>query len=54
MCAASQAGEPLDLPPSAFITALLVPAGGAIDLDLSALEAIGIRCVPLLGHPQIP
>ncbi|KAK9908076.1 hypothetical protein WJX75_002470 [Coccomyxa subellipsoidea] len=41
----TKAGEPLDLPPSAFITALLVPAGGAIDLDRSALEAIGIRQV---------
>ena len=34
----------LDLPPSAFITALLVPRGGAIALDLPALQAMGIRC----------
>ena len=33
----------LDLPPSAFVTALLVPAGGAIALDLPALEGMGIR-----------
>jgi len=46
----AQAGEQLDLPPSAFVTALLVPAGGAIDLERPALEAMGIRyaCLTLL------
>ena len=34
----------LELPPSAFVTALLVPAGGAIALDVPALQGMGIRC----------
>lgn len=41
-----QAGQPLDNPPDAYITALLVPKGGAIAIDTASLEAIGIRCKP--------
>ena len=41
-----QAGQPLDNPPDAYITALLVPKGGAIVIDTASLEAIGIRCKP--------
>lgn len=39
----AQAGLPLDNAPDAYITALLVPKGGAIVTDRAALEAIGIR-----------
>ena len=38
-----QAGKPLGLPPSAFVTALLYPSGGAISLDKTSLEMLGIR-----------
>ena len=37
----AQAGLPLDNAPDAYITALLVPKGGAIVTDRAALEAIG-------------
>ena len=43
-----QAGQPLSHAPSSYVTALLVPAGGAIDLDRPALEAMGIRSAPCL------
>ncbi|CAL5229776.1 g13164 [Coccomyxa viridis] len=39
----AKAGQPLDHPPSAYVTALLVPQGGAIVTDIASLEAIGIR-----------
>ncbi|CAK0784396.1 hypothetical protein CVIRNUC_007600 [Coccomyxa viridis] len=39
----AKAGQPLDNPPDAYITALLVPKGGAIAIDTASLEAIGIR-----------
>lgn len=45
-----QAGQPLEHAPSSYVTALLVPAGGAIDLDQPALEAMGIRSVPCPAH----
>ncbi|CAL8469527.1 g9068 [Coccomyxa elongata] len=41
----TKAGQPLEHAPSSYVTALLVPAGGAIDLDGPALEAMGIRQV---------
>lgn len=39
----TQAGLPLDNALDAYITALLVPKGGAIVTDRAALEASGIR-----------
>lgn len=55
VCVGVQAGEQLNLPPSAFVTALLVPAGGAIDLERPALEAMGIRYVSVSpsSEPEI-
>ena len=38
-----QAGQPLEHPPAAYVTALLVPQGGAIVADTASLEALGIR-----------
>ncbi len=45
-----QAGQPLDHPPSAYVTALLMPQGGAIVADTASLEALGIRLGPVLPH----
>ena len=36
--------------PSAYVTAMLVPRGGAIAVDLTSLAAIGIRCAVRHHH----
>ena len=42
--------------PSAYVTAMLVPRGGAIAVDRTSLAAIGIRCAvrhQLVPKPQV-
>jgi hypothetical protein len=38
-------GVPLRHPPGAYVTALLVPAGGAIEVDADALSLLGVPTV---------
>jgi hypothetical protein len=48
----SRQGLPLKHAPSAYITSLLVPAGGPIDIDHAALELLGITQV--VEVPSLP
>lgn len=45
----SRQGTPLRNAPSAYVTCLLVPKGGAIEIDLSALQLLGVCDVVEVG-----
>lgn len=48
----SRQGVPLRHPPSAYVTCLLVPAGGAIEIDSVALELLGVSHVVEVASSQ--
>lgn len=41
----SRQGQPLRHPPAAYVSAILVPAGGQVEIDTDALALLGVPCV---------